>query len=235
MNEELEAAEIEGAVAPEPKISLVVGVLGVIIAIVLDVIGLIPFVDDVEELPAGMVLILSSIFGLSNVVLMVQAVAMVLKAIPIIQEVPFWTIAWCVTWYIEAHPSKLTAIAERAASVAGAVEGNVGGLEEAGAAGAAEAAGAAKTAAGAAAGTAAEAAVTAESGAAEAGEQSAERARQAKPREEIEHEMRSGEEIPPDERLKEELFNPSDVNFRQARDIEAGPEDEDEPDEEKAA
>jgi hypothetical protein len=101
----------------EPKISLVIGVLGTLVAIILDVLSLIPFVGDIEEIPGGVVLVLDIIFGMGNVVLITQGLAMVLKAIPIVQALPVWTIAWIVTWYVENHRSKLTTAVETVAEL----------------------------------------------------------------------------------------------------------------------
>ncbi len=137
----------EDQAQPEPKISIVVGILGTTIAVFLDLLSLVPFVGDVEEIPAGMILIANVIFGMGSVVLITQGVVMLLKAIPVVQEFPLWTPAWLFIWFIENHPSELTSKVDRAAAIAGALEGEVGGVEGAAAEGAATVAETAETAA----------------------------------------------------------------------------------------
>jgi hypothetical protein len=111
---------------PEPKISFVVGLLGLIIALFFDALSLIPFVGDIEEAPAAVIFILNIISGMGTTVLATQGIAMVLKAIPLLQELPLWTVAWVATWYLENHPSKLTSALETVASVAAVAEGSAG-------------------------------------------------------------------------------------------------------------
>lgn len=128
MDEELEVQAAE----PEEKISFVVGILGTIIAVTLDLLSLIPFVGDIEEVPAGVILFLNIISGMGTTVLAAQGTAMLLKAIPVVQELPLWTIAWGMTWYMENHPSRLTAAIETVGKLEALAEG--GAANEAGAA-----------------------------------------------------------------------------------------------------
>jgi hypothetical protein len=112
------------------KISLVVGLLGEVVALVLDALAEIPFAGDLEEIPAGVAFILSWIGDLGPMALVAQGIAMAIRAIPGLQEIPLvWTAAWNVTWWMDAHPSKITAVIEKGATIAGAVEGGAGGTE----------------------------------------------------------------------------------------------------------
>jgi len=133
---------------PEPKIGIVSGIFGLLIAVALDIISLIPGGGDVEDIPMGIVFVLNWVFGgLGGALLAVQGLVMVLKAIPIVQELPLWTPAWCYTWYTLDHPSIASAALEKVGQAEAVVEG--GEIGEAGAL--AEEAGAAEGAAASAA------------------------------------------------------------------------------------
>jgi hypothetical protein len=104
-----EEIETEG---PQPKISLGVGIIGTIIAILFDILSFIPIAGDIEEVPIGVILLLNFIGGVGNTVLLVQGIVMVAKVIPGVQELPLWTPAWLFMWYLENHPSSLTTAVE---------------------------------------------------------------------------------------------------------------------------
>jgi len=74
--------------SPEPKIGIVVGILGTICAAILDILSFIPFVGDIEEIPAGAGLVLMLIFGAGSPVVIAFGIAMILKAFPGTQELP---------------------------------------------------------------------------------------------------------------------------------------------------
>ncbi len=123
----------------EPKISLVVGVFGLVICIIMDVLSFIPGVADIEEAPALLVLVVSTIFGLGGPIIGIQVVVDFLKAFPVIQALPLWTPAWLIIWWIENSDSQIGKIAQTAIDAAAALEGDVEGVEVAGAAAANEA------------------------------------------------------------------------------------------------
>src|SRR5581483_6442719 len=125
----------------------------------------VPFVGDIESVPATIIIILNLMFGMGGPVLIVQGILTFLKLIPVIQEIPLWTIGWIVTWRIETHPSELGTLLEQGAQLAGEFEGGpVSGAEEFAAEGASEAVAeeAAQAEAGAAAGAEAGAAAGSE-------------------------------------------------------------------------
>jgi len=115
---------------PQSKISIVIWMVGFIVAIVFDVLSLIPLVGDIEEVPAGAVFVLNAIFGVQNAILIAQGAAMAIKAIPVVQWLPAWTGGVAFAWYIEHSSSKLASKIEEGAAIAGALEGeNVSGVE----------------------------------------------------------------------------------------------------------
>ncbi len=114
---------------PQSKISIVIWMVGFIVAIVFDVLSLIPLVGDIEEVPAGAVFVLNAIFGVQNAILIAQGAAMAIKAIPVVQWLPAWTGGVAFAWYIEHSSSKLASKIEEGAAIAGALEGEEGGLE----------------------------------------------------------------------------------------------------------
>lgn len=207
--------------AQEPKISGVVGIIGTTVAVVLDLIGLIPGADDVEAVPVVAIIVLNKVSGMGDTVLLVQGGVTILKLIPVVQEFPLWTLAWLATWYMENHPLELTEKIEEAAKVAATIEGEGGGAGTAAAeAGEAAEAGGVATEAGGAA-EAGEAEVTGvettpeiesvEEGGEEVGGEGEEgegegeeEEEKKKKEEELEEEMETKEEKP--ENLEEELF-----------------------------
>ena len=123
----------------EPKISLVVGVFGLVICIIMDVLSFLPGVADIEEAPALLVLVVSTIFGLGGPIIGIQIVVDSLKAFPVIQALPLWTPAWLVIWWIGSSDSQIAKMAQTAIDTAAVLEGDVEGAEGAGAAAANEA------------------------------------------------------------------------------------------------
>lgn len=162
---------------PDSEISTPIGVLVMIVCVIFDILSLIPFVGDIEDIPGGIILVLNIAMGAGAFLCVTQGVVMTLKAIPFLQEVPLWTPAWAFVWFAKAHPSKITDKALQVATEASAVEGGgaAGEIGEAGAAAEGAAAGA-EAAEGAAAGTGAAAK---EGGAIEGGAQAEGRAGEA--------------------------------------------------------
>jgi FtsZ-binding cell division protein ZapB len=115
---------------PEPKISLVVGIFGLLICIVLDALSFIPFVADIEEAPAILVLILSAVFGLGGPIIAIQVVTDILKAIPGVQELPLWTPTWLFVWWLENSNSKVAQLGQQAIDTAAVAEGDIEELGE---------------------------------------------------------------------------------------------------------
>ena len=234
----------EGVQKPEPKISLVIGIFGVIACMVLDLISfLVPGAGDVEAVPSGIVFFLNLIFGVGGAALIVQGLVTIAKAIPLVQALPLWTPAWFYVWYSTNHPSKITEKINKVAVAEEVLEG--GGAEGAGAAGeAAEAAGEAAEAAGEAAeaaeaageaaGEAAEAAgEAAGEAAASASGETAEGASQASANKENENTKPSETSTERDRTQKESGENPSlpDDSQGSEPDDESNPEDSDDEDE----
>lgn len=120
----------------QPKIGIVVGILGLLACLAMDAASLIPGVGDVEEFPAGLVFVVQMVLKMPSSVLLAQGVAMILKAIPVIQELPLWTIAWIIAWIVSNLPGKLGKVAVQAIETAaeakgggtGAISGEVEGV-----------------------------------------------------------------------------------------------------------
>ena len=105
------------------KIGLPIILFGFALAVTMDLIGLIPGADDIEEVPALASLAVQWIFGLSNVVLVMQAIVDVIKAIPLVQELPLWTIGWGGACWIQNSDSQLAKAVETAVTIEAKVEG----------------------------------------------------------------------------------------------------------------
>ncbi|HVM77309.1 MAG TPA: hypothetical protein VMU07_04110 [Candidatus Paceibacterota bacterium] len=122
---------MDEAQAGQPKkMSLIVGILGLVTCVIMDILSLIPGVGDIEGVPGGMVFILSIIFKAGTVIVITDAVVTLLKLIPVVQEFPLWTLAWCFAWFAYNHPNRFTRRIEQAAEIAGVLEGNEEGIEE---------------------------------------------------------------------------------------------------------
>jgi hypothetical protein len=152
---------------PQPKsnISTTTWVLVFIVCVLFDLLSLIPFVGDIEDVPAGVILVLNLVLGVGAVILIVQGIVMVLKAIPVVQEFPLWTIGAIAAFIAEKIPAlkPVVQVAEKYTEL------ESGGAGAAGKAGAAAEGAAAKTGAAGAEGVATQA-----GGAATAGVQNAE-------------------------------------------------------------
>lgn len=118
---------------PEPKISLVVGIFGLIVCIIMDALSFIPGVGDIEDAPAIVVLILSAVFGAGSAVIGIQVAVDILKAIPVVQGLPLWTPAWLFIWWLENSNSRIAQVGQQALADAAIAEGDVEELGEAGA------------------------------------------------------------------------------------------------------
>jgi hypothetical protein len=123
----------------EPEISITIWVLVFIVCILFDAASLIPGVGDIEDIPALIVVTLQFSLGffstkIGKAITVVQGGVILLKAIPIIQEFPLWTIGSVVALILEKIPA-LKAV-KQVAEEAGKLEsgGEVGELGELGAA-----------------------------------------------------------------------------------------------------
>lgn len=101
---------------PEPKIDVTLIVLGFIAFILLDIVSLIPGVGDLADVPYAISFIIAFIFGDFGAMIMGTFVVVgILKAIPIAQELPWFTIGWIITIWVDQHPSSKLAQAEKLA------------------------------------------------------------------------------------------------------------------------
>jgi hypothetical protein len=128
----------------EPKISLVEGILITILMALVDIAELIPFLGDTLGLFIGaLATIYLLIKGVNGIFFIIGAVA---DLVPFLQELPFKTAGWLITWGIDhfATGEVAGAIVEKAEKVGELAEGNAeGAASEAAAAGAGAAEGAA--------------------------------------------------------------------------------------------
>ncbi len=108
---------------PEPKISFVLGVIGLIVFVVFDILSIIPGAADILDIPDTLIILVGWISGLGTLFTLTEGIIAFLKLFPLVQEFPLWTIAWCVVWYIESHPSKLTTAVELAVDLKGGKAG----------------------------------------------------------------------------------------------------------------
>ena len=199
----------------EEKISVVIGVLGTIFFIIFDLLSLIPFVGDLEDILGAIIMVIGFVSDAGPVLLATQGIVMFVKAIPALQEIPAWTPAWLFIWYAENHPSAATSTVLKAAQTEAAME--EGGAESEGAEGlgAAEEAGEATEAgegAAAAEGATTEGGAVAENGA-EAENAGASEIEAGESGEAAENEAGngSGEDEGADKLTPEEERNPMDV------------------------
>ncbi len=101
---------------PEPKIGEALIILGFFAFILLDIVSLIPGVGDLADVPFAISFIITFIFGDFGAVIMGTFVAVgILKAIPIAQELPWFTIGWIITIWVDRHPKSKLAKIEKAA------------------------------------------------------------------------------------------------------------------------
>ena len=114
----------------EEKISVVLGVLGTLFFIVVDLVSLIPFVGDVESIISTLGMVVGFLSGgLGASVMAAWSVVTIAKYIPIVQELPLWTPTWLFVWYAMNHPSGVAGKALEVAQTASSVEQ---GIEAAG-------------------------------------------------------------------------------------------------------
>jgi hypothetical protein len=126
MNDEEDFDE-EGS---EQKISIVIGVLGTFIFMVLDLISLIPGVGDLEDIPGVIGFIVGLVTNAGPAVSTTLGMVIVIKAIPGLQDIPAWTIGWWAVWFATNHQNPATRLALKAAEEASSAEhGGVGGAD----------------------------------------------------------------------------------------------------------
>jgi hypothetical protein len=118
---------------PKSDISVTTWVLALLACLIFDAISLIPLAGDAEDVPAGVVLIVSIILGVGPAINIIQGIVIFLKLFPAIQEWPWWTTGWLAAVIIELISKIVPVIkpalqvAEKAAEVK---SGNVGELKE---------------------------------------------------------------------------------------------------------
>lgn len=217
---------------PEPKISIVVGVLGTIVCLIADAISFIPIAADVEEAPMIVVLFLSVVFKLGGASIGVQVVVDIIKAIPGMQELPLWTPAWLFIWWLENSNSKIAEVGQMALTVAAVAEGDVEEVEEIEeeTAEAAESQEVESMAQSEQAAASAEG-VGAESGAEEGGQGQADRDENEEPdsrnkKRDGKDEMAQGDEISPEEQARGKDFDTPNPSFSQEDDEQEDGEEE---------
>lgn len=110
----------------EERISIVLGVFGLLFFLVLDLISLIPFVGDVESLISTLGVIIGFVSNVGSSIMATWSIVTVAKFIPGLQEAPLWTFGWIFVWYAENHPSgiagKTLEVAQTATSIEQGVE-----------------------------------------------------------------------------------------------------------------
>lgn len=113
----------------KPNISVATWILVFIVCLFFDALSLIPGVGDVEDVPGAIIFLLNLIMGVGGVILMVQGVVMFLKALPFVQEIPWWTMGAITVLIAEKVPVLKPAlqVAQKATEVE---SGNVGELGE---------------------------------------------------------------------------------------------------------
>ncbi len=122
LDEEQEGDE-EGGGGSEPKLHAPIIVLGFITFIICDLLSLIPFVADILDAGFAIVVILLAISGIGGtLVLGINFLALVVKFIPVLQALPFYTIAWIVAVAAD-HSQKVKTVVATTAAVGGVAEG----------------------------------------------------------------------------------------------------------------
>ena len=113
------------------KISLPIILFGFVAFPIMDVIGDVPGADYIEEIPAWIAFFFQWMFGFEDVVLILQGLVNVVKLIPILQILPFWTLGWGLTCWIQNSDSD-TAKQARTAIIAAAGTATIEGGASAG-------------------------------------------------------------------------------------------------------
>jgi len=120
----------------QPEISTAMWVLVFVVCITFDILSFIPIVGDVEDVPVAVAFILNLSLGvfkskLGKAIAIVQGLVMVLKAIPIVQELPLWTIGAAIIWITEKFPAFKPALnlVEKVGAVEGGGAGELGEVE----------------------------------------------------------------------------------------------------------